>query len=69
MDLTDVPSPYAWLDKPRQEEKFIEGFAHWEAFLEETVTDVFFDNVFRGGRANPWAGGTRNYDDYFDPLN
>lgn len=69
VDLTDIPSPYAWLDKPRQEDKYVEGFAQFERMLADAVTDVYFDNVFRGGKPNPWAGGTGDWSEYFDPLN
>lgn len=70
VDLSNVPSPYAWMDKPRQEDKYVEGFAKWERFLRETVTDVFFDNVFRGGRPNPLDGDCAPWaQEFFDPLN
>ncbi|KAG8158291.1 hypothetical protein KVR01_012052 [Diaporthe batatas] len=69
VDLTDVPCPYAWMDKPRQEDRYVEGFAQFERLLQDAVTDVYFDNVFRGGRPNPWAGGTGDWSEYFDPLN
>ncbi|KAH8767468.1 hypothetical protein F5883DRAFT_671071 [Diaporthe sp. PMI_573] len=70
VDLSDVPSPYAWVDKPRQEDKYVEGFAEWERFLRDTVIDVFFDNVFRGGRPSPLAGRTAAWaQEMFDPLN
>lgn len=70
VDLSDVPSPYAWMDKPRQEDKYVEGFARWEHFLRDTVTDVFFDDVFQGGRPSPLAGRTEDWaQEMFDPLN
>lgn len=68
VDLSGVPSPYAWMDKPREENKFVKNFAEYESLLEEAVTDVFFDHVFLGGRTSPLAGRTGWAEDFFDPL-
>lgn len=68
VDLSGVPSPYAWMDKPRDEDRFVKNFAEYEKLLEEAVTDVFFDHVFLGGRTSPLAGRTGWAENYFDPL-
>lgn len=66
VDLTDVTSPYAWMDRPREEDKFVENFAEYESLLEEAVTEVFFDHAFRGGRRSPLAGRRGWAEDFFD---
>lgn len=68
VDLSGVPSPYAWMDKPREEGKYVHEFAAFERLLEEAVTDVFFDRCFRGGRTSPVAGLNGYAEDFFDPL-
>lgn len=68
VDLKNVPCPYAWMDKPREEDKFVENFAEYESLLEDAVTEVFFDHAFRGGRRSPLAGRRGWAADFFDAL-
>lgn len=68
VDLSDVPSPYAWMDKPREEKNYVKNFGEYDKLLEEAVTDVFFDHVFAGGRTSPLAGQSGWAEDFFDPL-